>query len=120
MKEMHYAAMAFICRGMEKRMPRKYNAKPVDPRSLARSFTSLAVHTLAGIARSAKCPAAARVTAAIALLDRGYGKPLQDHTDEDGGEIRVVIRHIVQRLGEPREAQTIEHEPIDDGDDELD
>jgi hypothetical protein len=42
-----------------------------DVRSLARSYTALAINTLAGIARSPKCPPAARVTAAIALLDRG-------------------------------------------------
>jgi hypothetical protein len=86
---------------------------------LARSFTSLAVHTLAGIARSPKCPPAARVTAAIALLDRGYGRP-KSEADENGGEIIVTIRKIVQGVGEPREAKIIEHLPIDDGDGELD
>ena len=101
-------------------MPRKYSANPVDPRSLARSFSSLAVHVLAGIARSPKCPPAARVTAAIALLDRGYGKPPQDHTGEVESDIRVTIRHIVGAGGEAREAKVIEHKPIDDGDGELD
>jgi hypothetical protein len=102
-------------------MPRPGSVKSVpDVRSLARSFTTLAVNTLAGIARSPKCPPAARVTAAIALLDRGYGKPLQDHTGDDGGDIRVTIRQIVQRVGEPRETKIIEHKPIDDGDGELD
>src|SRR6267154_1975956 len=102
-------------------MPRPGSVKSMpDVRSLARSYTALAVNTLAGIARSPKCPPAARVTAAIALLDRGYGKPLQDHTGENGGEIHVTIRHIASPVGEPRETKTIEHEPIDDGDGELD
>jgi hypothetical protein len=67
----------------------------------------MAVNTLAGIAKSLKCPPAARVTAACALLDRGWGKPAQLHTGEDGedGEGPVVIE-IVYR---PRE-RTIEHE----------
>jgi hypothetical protein len=32
------------------------------------------------------------VSAANALLDRGWGKPQQTHTGEDDGEIRVIIR----------------------------
>ena len=34
--------------------------------------------------------------AANILLDRGWGKPPQPHTGEDGKDIRVVIRHIVE------------------------
>ena len=33
--------------------------------------------------------------AASALLDRGWGKPQQPHTDEDG-DIRVIIRTIAE------------------------
>jgi hypothetical protein len=102
-------------------MPRPGSVKTlVDVRSLARSYSTLAVNTLAGIARSPKCPPAARVTAAIALLDRGYGKPPQDHTGDDGGDILVTIRHIVEPRGEPGAAKLIDHKPIDDGDGELD
>ncbi len=43
----------------------------------ARAHTALAISTLAEIARSKKAPAAARVSAAEALLDRGWGKPKQ-------------------------------------------
>jgi hypothetical protein len=48
---------------------------------------------------------AARVATAVALLDRGWGRPPQAHTGPDGdGEIRVIIRHIVEgdRHSEPR------------------
>lgn len=48
-----------------------------DIRSLARSHTETAINTLAGIMRQTKAPAAARVQAAQALLDRGWGKPSQ-------------------------------------------
>jgi hypothetical protein len=95
-------------------MPRPGSVKSMpDVRSLARSHTALAINTLAGIARSPKCPPAARVTAAIALLDRGYGRPPQEHSGEDGGEIRVTIRQIVRRAGElvdVTEGQVIEHD----------
>ncbi|MCP3464457.1 hypothetical protein [Bradyrhizobium sp. CCGUVB23] len=41
-------------------------------------------------------PAAARVSAASILLDRGWGKPTQPHTGEDDKDIHVTIRNIVQ------------------------
>ena len=50
---------------------------PTDIRSLARSHTEKALNTLAGIMKEPDAPPAARVSAAIALLDRGWGKPQQ-------------------------------------------
>jgi hypothetical protein len=57
-------------------------------------------------------PPAARVTAAIALLDRGFGRPTSESAD-DSCEIRVVIRHIVDRGDEACELKTIEHQDDD-------
>lgn len=48
---------------------------PTDIRSLARNHTTKALSTLASIMNEPKSPAAARVAAANALLDRGWGKP---------------------------------------------
>lgn len=48
-----------------------------DIRSLARSYTKTALKTLVGIMQQRSAPAASRVSAAIALLDRGWGKPSQ-------------------------------------------
>lgn len=48
-----------------------------DIRSLARSYAPSALNVLRRIADSPKAPPAARVSAATALLDRGYGKPAQ-------------------------------------------
>ena len=45
-----------------------------DIRSLARAQTALAIRTLNGVCGSKSAPAAARVSAAQALLDRGWGK----------------------------------------------
>ncbi len=50
---------------------------PTDIRSLARSHTGKAIRVLAGIMKESRAPAAARISAAIALLDRGWGKPQQ-------------------------------------------
>lgn len=48
-----------------------------EVRDLARKFTTEAIESLAHIMRYEKTPAQARVAAAVAILDRGYGKPGQ-------------------------------------------
>lgn len=50
---------------------------PTDIRSLARAHTATAINTLAGIMEQKDAPPAARVSAAVALMDRGWGKPSQ-------------------------------------------
>ncbi len=89
---------------------------PTEIRSLARSHTNMAIKILAGIAKDGTNEGA-RVSAAVALLDRGWGKPAQQHTGEDGkGDIQVVIRHIVDgRDVAPRvieQQRAIEHETV--------
>ena len=80
-----------------------------DLRSLARSHTELSIQTLAGIARNSTSDQA-RVSAAQALLDRGWGKAPQAHTCENGeGGIQVTIRHILDG-SEESEPLLIEHE----------
>src|SRR5688500_7301387 len=44
---------------------------------LARKHTRKAIETIAGVMNDPKCDPRARVAAANALLDRGYGKPAQ-------------------------------------------
>jgi hypothetical protein len=63
-------------------------------RSLARGHTELCIKVLAGIAQNGQNDAA-RVAAAVALLDRGWGKPAQPQTGEDGGDLRITIRRII-------------------------
>lgn len=50
---------------------------------LARQHTEAAMLTLASIASDAEKPTAARVSAATALLDRGWGKPVQPTMEQD-------------------------------------
>jgi hypothetical protein len=81
---------------------------PADLRSLARAHTELSVQTLAGIARNGTSEQA-RVAASQALLDRGWGRPPQVHSGEDGGDLRITIRQIVDITGDTE--RLIEHEP---------
>jgi hypothetical protein len=70
---------------------------PRDIKSLARSYTDLSLKTLSGIAAEGASEGA-RVAAATALLDRGWGRPKQtiEHGGEDGNEIKITIRQIIE------------------------
>jgi hypothetical protein len=59
-------------------------------KELAREYTEQAITALV----DALADERTRVAAAIALLDRGYGKPAQALTGEDGGAIVQEVRHI--------------------------
>jgi hypothetical protein len=70
--------------------------------SLARCFTEQAIKTLSGISKDGTNESA-RVAAATALLDRGWGKPEQYHKHTgmaaDGSHI-FEVRHIYE--GKPK------------------
>ena len=38
---------------------------------------------------------ASRVAAAFGMLDRGWGRPTQDNTHEIKGEVRVILRKMI-------------------------
>jgi hypothetical protein len=78
----------------------------MDLKSAARSHTEMALNVLSSVAKQPKSPPAARVQAAAILLDRGWGKAEQGHTvaGRDGGDIRVVIRQIIE---------TVDGKPVD-------
>ena len=81
-------------------------------RSLARASSRIAISTLTGICGAKDAPPAARVAAAVALLDRGWGRPAQAHAGEDGkGSIQVTIRHLVE--GMPDKHVTIDATPVE-------
>jgi hypothetical protein len=61
-------------------------------RSLARSHTRTAINVLAGIMRSKDATAAARVSAANAILDRGWGKATQPLESGDDGALELIQR----------------------------
>jgi len=70
---------------------------PQDLKSLARAYTTLSVDCLSGIAQAGTSEAA-RVTAAIALLDRGWGKPNQPTENKIEGKVEIVLRDIAVEL----------------------
>lgn len=60
---------------------------------LARSATELAIKTLIEIAGKSNAPESARVAASNALLDRGWGKPVQamEHSGPGGSELPGIV-----------------------------
>lgn len=62
-------------------------------RSLARSHTEAALNALLSVMNQPESPPAARVSAANAILDRGWGKPMQPISgDGEGGPLQMVTR----------------------------
>jgi hypothetical protein len=68
----------------------------VETRSLARSHTRTAVRVLVGIMRCKDATPAARVSAANAILDRGWGKATQPLENGDGGALELI--HRIERV----------------------
>jgi len=76
--------------GRQKGVPNKATR---SLREIARQYTDEAIDALVRVMQDDGEPAAARVSAANAILDRGYGKPSTVIAgDEDGGAIRAVTR----------------------------
>ena len=77
----------------------------VEIRSLARSHTRTAIRVLVGIMRCKDATPAARVSAANAILDRGWGKATQPL--ENGGDGAIELIHRIERVivhsGNPNE-----------------
>jgi hypothetical protein len=81
---------------------------------LARSHTAEAIKTLANIMKSKKAPEAARVSAAAAVLDRGWGRPRQavDLTVEDvpgAAEALEAARRAAAERNRSPEQSTAKH-----------
>jgi len=81
-KQTFYGAAEIISGGRPKEV--------AEVKALARKQTTIAIHTLVSIAKSTKATDAARVSACIALLDRGWGKADKIHHHD--GDIR---QHII-------------------------
>lgn len=71
-------------------------------KSLARGYTEVAIKTLGGIAKDGTSEPA-KVAAAVALLDRGWGKPQQDNSHEVKGKIEITLRKLLS--GEPEKEE---------------
>lgn len=71
-------------------------------RDLARDETEESIKVLAEIRSDRKQPAAARVAAAQALLDRGWGKSTTNIGTEDGKGVRLFIHTGIIRPDDER------------------
>jgi len=70
--------------------------RPAQIKALARRHTRAAIKVLAGIMNQADGPATARVSAAQALLDRGWGKASQPLAgEEDGLAVLARIERVI-------------------------
>lgn len=65
---------------------------PTEIKSLAREHTVGALRTLAHVMRAKNAPAAARVSAAQALLDRGWGKAATVLENGEDGPLQILVK----------------------------
>jgi hypothetical protein len=71
-----------------------------DIKALAKQLAPEALETLAVIMRDKTVPAAARVSAANSIIERGYGKAVQPSELSGPGGAPVQLQFIVRRAGE--------------------
>lgn len=88
------AGEKFLAKQRRREIPGLEPAQHV--RLIARRSTDMAIRTLQGIAASGSSESA-RVAAALALLERGWGKAPVDAGDGEG--ITIVIRRILEGPG---------------------
>lgn len=79
------------------RKPGKVGAAKRALAEMAKDHAEAALETLASIHSDIEAPAAARVSAATAILDRAYGKPAQslEHTGADGAPLMPPVIQFV-------------------------
>ena len=70
-----------------------------DLMGMAQVYTKDALTVLVEIAKDTEKPAAARVSAASAILDRAHGKPTQAITGEGGKDLISPILQVVLANG---------------------
>jgi hypothetical protein len=76
-------------------VPNPVKKLPIDLASLARSYTEQAILTLGGVMKDG-IEESNRIRAADILLDRGWGRPKQDNSHEVKGEIKVILRQMLE------------------------
>jgi hypothetical protein len=74
--------------------PKKNTTENLRLDALARTYTNQAILILGGIMQNGE--EANRIRAADILLDRGWGKPKTDNTHSISGEVRVVLRKMLE------------------------
>ena len=67
---------------------------PLELDSLARAFTEEAIRQISGVL-SNDPDSAKRLQAAVILLDRGWGRPKEIKDLKVSGEVRVILRRML-------------------------
>ena len=75
------------------------NKVRLELREAAKEYTQEALDTLAAIMKDTDAPAAARVSAASAILDRAHGKPTQSLDVDHSANISNLMVQWVQSNG---------------------
>lgn len=83
------------------RKPGKVSQAKRTIAEMAKEHGELALQVLVNVAQDFEAPHAARVSAANALLDRGYGKPMQAVQVGGDGENPIVHR-ITRTIIDPK------------------
>jgi hypothetical protein len=78
-----------------KRVWREMPKAVTEIRSLARSHTRTALNVLVAVMRNTKATPPARVAAANAILDRGWGKPTQSLSNDENA---LELIHRIERV----------------------
>ena len=68
---------------------------PIDIQSLCRAYTDASIKTLGAYATNDETDASIRLRAIEMILDRGWGRPKQDNTHTLSGEVRVILRKML-------------------------
>ena len=76
-------------------------SKTTELRLLARRHTRTAIATMLGLMTSGKTPPAVRLAAAIALCDRGWGRPTTTLAAEGADPVVFRITEIVNDIVDP-------------------
>jgi hypothetical protein len=69
---------------------------PTQLDSLARAYTEVSIQTLGNYVNSPEVEPDIKIRAIAILLDRGWGRPKQDNTHDVKGEIKVVMRRMLE------------------------
>jgi hypothetical protein len=79
--------------------PKPKKQTPLDLGSLARGYTERAIKTLGGLMENG-LEEGTRIRAADILLDRGYGRPKQETSNEIKGELNIIMRKVFDDIDE--------------------
>jgi len=91
----------------------KAKSKAAEVRALAKRHSKAAVKVLAAIMNNEDGPATARVSAAQALLDRGWGKAAQPLAGEEGG--LPILARIERLIVDPSHQNSEDSSGTDNG-----